>query len=58
MSEYQRQKIVSTAGMLDITIPVILVNKATKLVIVQEPYQLCEYVFVFVHLQSHWKAAK
>ena len=36
--------------MLDITVPVILVNKVLELVIVQKIYQSCEHVFVFVHL--------
>ena len=36
--------------MLDITVPVILVNKATELVIIQKLYQLGEHIFVFVHL--------
>ena len=35
--------------MLDITVPIILVNKAVELVIIQKLYQLGEYIFVFVH---------
>ena len=44
--------------MLDITVPVILVNKATELVVVKILYQLCEYIFVFVHLAILLKGCK
>ena len=44
--------------MLDILVSIVLVNKTTELVIVQELYQLCEYIFVFVHLLSLLKGCK
>lgn len=44
--------------MLDIPISVILVKKTTELVVIQKLYQLCKYIFVFVHLQSLLKAEK
>ena len=50
LTEHQRKKLVPAGEMLDITVPVILVNKATELVIIQKLYQLGEHIFVFVHL--------
>ena len=53
LSEHQCKELVPACEVLDITITVILINKATELVIVQKLYQLCEYIFVFVYLQSY-----
>ena len=58
MAEHQSEELVPASEVLDITIPVILINKATELVVVQKIYQLCEYIFAFVHLQYYYKAAK
>ena len=44
--------------MLHIAVTFILVNDVTELVNVQELYQLREYVFRFVHMQSSILAAK
>lgn len=49
LPEHQCKKLVPAGEMLDITVPIILVNKATELVIVQKLYQLGEYIFVFIH---------
>ncbi len=50
LPEHQSKKLVPAGEMLDITVPIVLVNKTTELVIVQKLYQLGEYIFVFVHL--------
>ena len=58
LSEHQCKELVPTCEMLHIAVTSILVNDVTELIKVQELYQLREYVFRFVHMQSSILAAK
>ena len=50
LPEHQCKKLVPASELLDVTVPIVLVNKTAELVIVQKLYQLSEYIFFFVHL--------
>ena len=56
--EHQCKKLVPAGEVLDITVPIVLVNKTAELVIVQKLYQLGEYIFVFVHLAVNLSGCK
>jgi hypothetical protein len=51
LAEHQRKELAPAGKMLDITVPGILGNKA-GLVIIQKFYQLGEYIFNLLILQS------
>ena len=52
LTEHQCKELVPTCEVFHITVSIILVNDVTELVKVQEFYQLREYIFRFVHMQS------
>jgi hypothetical protein len=45
LSEHQSKELIPASEMLDIVIPIVLVNKVTELVAIQKLYQLSEDVF-------------
>jgi hypothetical protein len=45
LSEHQSEELIPTSEMLDVAIPIVLVNKVTELVAIQKLYQLSEDVF-------------
>ena len=45
LSEHQSKELIPTSKMLDVAIPIVLVNKVTELVAIQKLYQLSEDVF-------------
>ena len=58
LSEHECHELIPTGEALDISVPVILVNQVTELVVVEKFNQLCEHIFVFVHRAVHLWAAK
>ena len=58
LAKHQCKELVPTCEVLDISIPFVLVNDVTKLVVIQECNQLGKNIFWFVHMQSSILTAK
>lgn len=58
LSEHECHELIPAGEVLDIPVPIILVNQVTELVVVEKCNQLSEYIFVFVHRAVPLWAAK
>lgn len=58
LSEHECHELIPAGEVLDIPVPIILVNQVTELVVVEKFNQLSEYIFVFVHRAVPLWAAK